>query len=160
MNVLRRYRVWHFPSVCTSHGTARGIATSARLLSIPSQSSETSTSSSATSSPPPLSRSANLPYQVPLTKNGNLPVFQEHRAKGGAVTWTTIRRVKGDASALKADLIQYLKVKPHFVRIKDPAMHVQVWGKRLEVVKEFLRSKGIREEYPLLKKTTEAEHSL
>ncbi|KAJ6257526.1 54S ribosomal protein img2 [Drechslerella dactyloides] len=160
MNVLRRPRLWQSPIAYLSHGTSRSIATSSRLTSLPSQSPETSAPLSTPTSPPPppsLPSSANLPYQIPLTKNGNLPVFQEHRSKSGVVTWTTIRRVKGDTGALKADLVKYLGVKPTDVRVKDPAMHVQVWGKRAEKVKEFLRSKGFREEYPLAKMAKEGD---
>ncbi|KAF3917029.1 hypothetical protein ABW21_db0205768 [Orbilia brochopaga] len=161
MNVLRRPRLWQSPIACVSHGAVRSIATSVRLLSIQSQTPETSISSAtAPARSPSLSSSANLPYQIPLTKNGNFPVFQQHRAKTGVVTWTTIRRVKGDASALKADLAEHLKIQPSQIRIRDPAMHVQVWGKKLDVVKDFLRAKGFREEYPLLKMATEKENAV
>ncbi|KAF3910911.1 hypothetical protein ABW20_dc0108737 [Dactylellina cionopaga] len=94
----------------------------------------------------PSSIAAHLPYQVELSKSGNLPIYQKH-LKSGVIELSYIRKVKGDRNALVQDLSKYLDIPLSAIRIKEPSGFLEVKGKRMAEIKEFLRSKGIVENY-------------
>ena len=88
-------------------------------LTIPS-STTTATSSAATSA-----TTTSTPYLVSRTKSNRLPVYLRIQA-GGSKRTTLIRRIDGDALALKADVQEALGVDKADVSLNPVTGHVVV----------------------------------
>lgn len=84
----------------------------------------------------------HLPYQVLLSKSGNLPVYQKHR-KDGAIECTWIRKVRGDRESLARDIAEYCRIPAENIEIREPAGYVQIKGEYAAKIKEFLALKGM-----------------
>ncbi|KAK2737304.1 hypothetical protein FQN57_000388 [Myotisia sp. PD_48] len=89
-----------------------------------------------TSPPLPLT---NLPYFIRRTPSNQLPIYLVTKA-GGTKQQTRLRKTEGDLSALKADLIRYLRLedKPNEVAINQLNGHITIKGWRKPEVQQFL----------------------
>ncbi|KEZ38902.1 hypothetical protein SAPIO_CDS10221 [Scedosporium apiospermum] len=104
-------------------------------LTIPS-STTTATSSAATSA-----TTTSTPYLVSRTKSNRLPVYLRIQA-GGSKRTTLIRRIDGDALALKADVQEALGVDKADVSLNPVTGHVVVKGSHVPSITEWLKTKG------------------
>ncbi|KAK3377130.1 mitochondrial large subunit ribosomal protein-domain-containing protein [Lasiosphaeria ovina] len=89
----------------------------------------------------PVAEIEKPPYRVFRTASGNLQVYQERKNRLNTFV-TEIRKVGGDPMALKADLIELLKLEPKRVTYKNVSGKVVVWGAHKEVICKFLESRG------------------
>ncbi|KAG0339423.1 hypothetical protein BG004_006828 [Podila humilis] len=93
----------------------------------------TSTTSVTSSSPLPKA------YFVERTKSGQLPVYSEYR-NAGTRCLTVIRKIQGNATALKTDLLEtYPNAE---VRVNDRSNQVILKGLVMDDVRQWLNAKG------------------
>lgn len=85
-----------------------------------------------------LKKRAQLPYFVHRTTTDNLPVYPEAK-RGGSLRQTRIRKVEGDANALREDLIKYLNLKPEWVTINGLTNHIIIKGWKKDNVEKVLK---------------------
>ncbi|KAJ9158009.1 hypothetical protein NKR19_g3749 [Coniochaeta hoffmannii] len=118
-----------------------------RLTTSPSSSPDSSSSST---SPPPLSAtptpetapaSSRPPYLVSRTPSLNLPVYTETK-RGGNKKLTVLKKIEGDARALKEALRAELKLEDGQIRINHVTGHIEIAGFRKEDVASFLAKQG------------------
>jgi large subunit ribosomal protein L49 len=100
-----------------------------------SQYSETGTAP--TPSPPRL----QLSYHVSRSHTNNLPIYRDFKGHG-SLKLTLIRKISGDANALKKDLIEYLRIDPKHAAVVQPANHIKIKGQYTGSVQKFLLEKG------------------
>ena len=85
----------------------------------------------------PLGQTAHLPFHVPRTFTGNLPVSTEFR-NNRQRKLTVVRKVVGDLDEFKAELAKVVSNAPIF----DKTGRVEVRGLHTEAVKLWLRRLG------------------
>lgn len=110
----------------------------------PESQPDNSLPSSAQAAPEPAAADANKvfslatnplpsePYYIERTPTRNLPVYQLAKA-GGNLRMTRVRKVGGDAEALRGQLERFLEPRPEYVRINPINGHVEMkvsfsWG--------------------------------
>lgn len=84
--------------------------------------------------PSPITRT-KLPYFVHRSSTNNLPVYLEKRT---TLRRTRIRKVEGDANALRDDLIRELNLQPELVTINGLTNHILIKGWVKENVDKLL----------------------
>ena len=70
-----------------------------------------------------------------------MPVYTDYK-RGGNLHTTTIRKVTGDATALRDELRVYLNKMEGEVRVNSLTNHVILKGHHKPEVEEFLRNRG------------------
>lgn len=88
--------------------------------------------------PPPTQKRTQLPYFVHRTNTNNLPVYAEAK-RGGSLRQTLIRKVEGDANALREDLVEHLNLKPEWVTVNGLTNHVIIKGWKKDNVEKLLK---------------------
>lgn len=81
----------------------------------------TSSGPSAVATPAPTS----LPYLVSRTPSKNLPVYQDAK-RGGNLKITQLRKISGDAQALKRNLATELSLQPEQIRLNPVTGHIEI----------------------------------
>lgn len=71
------------------------------------------------------SPAASEPYYIERTPTRNLPVYQLAKA-GGNLRMTRVRKIGGDAEALRGQLERFLEPRPEYVRINPVNGHVEM----------------------------------
>ncbi|KAF8935224.1 hypothetical protein CPC16_009858 [Podila verticillata] len=111
--------------------TIRSFTTSA--CSLNAAVSKTATSSSSVTSPLPKA------YFVERTKSGQLPVYSEYK-NAGTRTLTVIRKIQGNATALKTDILTTYPGAE--VRVNERSNQVILKGLVMDDVRQWLTAKG------------------
>lgn len=88
--------------------------------------------------PPLTQKRTQLPYFVHRTNTNNLPVYPEAK-RGGSLKQTLIRKVEGDANALREDLIEHLNLKPEWVTVNGLTNHIIIKGWKKDNVEKLLK---------------------
>lgn len=88
--------------------------------------------------PTPTQNQTQLPYFVHRTSTNNLPVYPEAK-RGGTLKQTLIRKVEGDANALRKDLIKHLNLEPEWVTVNGLTNHVIIKGWKKDNVEKLLK---------------------
>jgi hypothetical protein len=76
-------------------------------------------------------------YHISRTHAGNLPVYLEYNNAGGV--WTEIRKVSGNAGALRNDLKKALDLNKKDIWVKNAANAVVIKGNWRHQVNDLLR---------------------
>ncbi|KAF9139827.1 hypothetical protein BGX30_007430 [Mortierella sp. GBA39] len=119
--------------------TIRTFSTSA--ASLDAAASTTATSTSATAPAVSATKTTSLPrtYFVERTKAGQLPVYSEFK-NAGTRPLTIIRKIQGNATALKTDLlVTYPNAE---VRVNGRSNQVILKGLVMDDVRQWLTIKG------------------
>ncbi|KAF9390468.1 hypothetical protein CPB97_009178 [Podila verticillata] len=111
--------------------TIRSFTTSA--CSLNATVSKTASSSSSVTSPLPKA------YFVERTKSGQLPVYSEYK-NAGTRTLTVIRKIQGNATALKTDILTTYPGAE--VRVNERSNQVILKGLVMDDVRQWLTAKG------------------
>ncbi|KAF2433662.1 hypothetical protein EJ08DRAFT_560362, partial [Tothia fuscella] len=84
-----------------------------------------------------------LPYHVSRTPTNNLPIYTDIKA-GNTLRQTRIRKIAGDAQALRMELIKGLKLDPEREKceINGVTGHIIIKGWHKPRVEKFLIEKG------------------
>lgn len=75
-------------------------------------------------------------YFVERTKSGNLPVYTDYNNAGGV--WTEVRKIQGNAGALRNDLKAALDLSKREIWVQDTSNRVIIKGNHSQTVKEIL----------------------
>ncbi|KAI8140347.1 mitochondrial ribosomal protein subunit Img2 [Fennellomyces sp. T-0311] len=82
------------------------------------------------------------PYFISRTANNGLPVYTDFK-NGGTQQLTIIRRIEGDAEALKNEILTLFPDAPkNFARVNPVNNQVILKGIHMNEIKEWLISKG------------------
>ena len=83
-----------------------------------------------------------LPYFISRTSNKGLPVYTEFK-NGGTQHLTIIRRIEGDAEALKNEVLELFPEAPkNFARVNPVNNQVILKGIHMNEIKQWLVEKG------------------
>ena len=85
--------------------------------------------------------SAGPRFAVARTRNGNMPVYTEFR-NGGTRQVTVVRKIVGDAQALKKELEAFTGSP-----VREYVGRLEVKGLHSAAVKQFLAEKGSAEQW-------------
>lgn len=88
--------------------------------------------------PPPRLR---LKYHVSRTHTNNLPIYKDSKAHG-TLKLTLVRKITGDAHALKKDLIELLGVSPKDAAVVPPANYIKIKGVHDYRIQQHLLAQG------------------
>lgn len=81
-------------------------------------------------------------YFISRTANNNLPVYTDFK-NGRTQLLTIIRRVQGDAYALKNDILSLFPDAPKdYVKVNPVNNHVVIKGLHMDDIKQWLAQKG------------------
>ncbi|KAF9918926.1 hypothetical protein BX616_004198 [Lobosporangium transversale] len=114
---------------------ATATTTTTGIDSLSASASTASTTSTTVKFKSPLPRS----YFVERTKSGQLPVYSEFR-NAGSRTLTVIRKIQGNAKALRTDILETYPGTE--VRVNDRNNHVILKGLVMDDVRQWLTAKG------------------
>ncbi|KAK1767377.1 mitochondrial large subunit ribosomal protein-domain-containing protein [Phialemonium atrogriseum] len=81
------------------------------------------------------------PYFVSRTPSKNLPVYQDAK-RGGNLKMTYLKKVEGDAQALKQNLAEQLSLRPDQIRLNPVTGHIQISGHFKDKVATYLTEQG------------------
>ena len=86
---------------------------------------------------------SNAPsYFVARTSNNGIPVYTDFK-NGGTQQLTIIRRIEGDAEALKNEIVALFPDAPNnFARVNPVNNHIILKGIHMNEIKEWLIQKG------------------
>ncbi|KAI7854676.1 mitochondrial large subunit ribosomal protein-domain-containing protein [Circinella umbellata] len=83
-----------------------------------------------------------LPYFISRTSNNGLPVYTDFK-NGGTQHLTIIRRIEGDAEALKNEVLALFPEAPkNFARVNPVNNQVILKGVHMNEIKQWLVEKG------------------
>ncbi|KAF9286317.1 hypothetical protein BGZ88_009132 [Linnemannia elongata] len=121
--------------------TIRTFSTSAASLDAAASTTATSTSAAAAAPAVSATKTTTLPrtYFVERTKAGQLPVYSEFK-NAGTRPLTIIRKIQGNATALKTDLlVTYPNTE---IRVNERSNQVILKGLVMDDVRQWLTVKG------------------
>ncbi|KAK2596344.1 hypothetical protein N8I77_013240 [Diaporthe amygdali] len=107
-------------------------------------------STSQSSTPPPSSSAAasanstqprQLSYLVERTPSKNLSVYNDARA-GGTKKQTVVKKIVGDARALRDEIAEELKFPKDDVKINPVTGHIKIKGFHADKVQKWLEARG------------------
>ncbi|KAH8777628.1 mitochondrial large subunit ribosomal protein-domain-containing protein [Diaporthe sp. PMI_573] len=111
---------------------------------------ESAKASQSASAPPPSSpvpstaaptRQKQLSYLVERTPSKNLSVYNDARA-GGTKKQTVVKKIVGDARALRDELVEELRFPRDDVKINPVTGHIKIKGFHAEKVHNWLEARG------------------
>lgn len=77
-------------------------------------------------------------YHIARSRTGNLPVYTDYNNAGGV--WTEVRKISGNAGALRNDLKAILGLQNNEIWVKNAANVVVIKGNVLKDVKRILQT--------------------
>lgn len=77
-------------------------------------------------------------YHIARSRAGNLPVYTDYNNAGGV--WTEVRKVTGNAGALRNDLKKLLGLQNNEIWVKNAANVVVIKGNKLKEIKRILHT--------------------
>ncbi|KAG0254734.1 hypothetical protein BG011_005544 [Mortierella polycephala] len=119
--------------------TTRAFSTSACKLNAPAVTSTSTTAKTTTAAAEALKPSLPRAYFVERTKSGQLPVYSEFKNAGNRPL-TVIRKIQGNATALKTDLLSTYPDAD--VCINERSNQIVLKGLVMDDVRQWLSIKG------------------
>ncbi|KAG6353379.1 hypothetical protein INS49_007459 [Diaporthe citri] len=118
--------------------SARFLTTEAASTSQTPSTPPPSSPASSTATPP---QRKQLTYLVERTPTKNLSVYNDARA-GGTKKQTVVKKIVGDARALRDEIVEELQFPRDDVKINPVTGHVKIKGFHADKVQKWLEARG------------------
>ncbi|KAF2666567.1 hypothetical protein BT63DRAFT_403763 [Microthyrium microscopicum] len=105
-----------------------------------STSAETTPASDSPLASQPTTEQPLLPYHVSRSHRNGFPIYYDYKGNR-TLHQTIVRKITGDAVALKNDLIEHLQIDKKLAHVKQPTNQVVIKGQYKTQITEFLQLK-------------------